>query len=141
MVGGRVGSGHFGIKILDSSTGELRKLLASWVSGSSGRSGGFVRKITPTTTTSLGSLPPKTSQGLQVRANKGLRGNWGDSWWEMQKEVLMACYSCLHLLPGSARPGLFPQPAALPAEDCRICGRKNWIKLCQTHQVRGECES
>lgn len=89
-----MGSGHFGIKILDSSTGELRKLLASWVSGSSGRSGGFVRKITPTTTTSLGSLPPKTSQGLQVRANKGLRGNWGDSWWETQKEVLMACYSC-----------------------------------------------
>ncbi|XP_028734504.1 codanin-1 isoform X2 [Peromyscus leucopus] len=48
--------------------GELRKLLASWVSGSSGRSGGFVRKITPTTTTtSLGSLPPKTSQGLQAQ--------------------------------------------------------------------------
>ncbi|GAB1286771.1 Codanin-1 [Apodemus speciosus] len=45
--------------------GELRKLLASWVSGSSGRSGGFVRKITPTTTTSLGTLPLKTSQGLQ----------------------------------------------------------------------------
>ncbi|KAH0503345.1 Codanin-1 [Microtus ochrogaster] len=47
--------------------GELRKLLASWVSGSSGRSGGFVRKITPTTTTSLGTLPPKTSQGLQAQ--------------------------------------------------------------------------
>ncbi|EHB10349.1 Codanin-1 [Heterocephalus glaber] len=37
--------------------GELRKLLASWVSGSSGRSGGFVRKITPTPTTSLGPQP------------------------------------------------------------------------------------
>ncbi|XP_028622979.1 codanin-1 isoform X2 [Grammomys surdaster] len=47
--------------------GELRKLLASWVSGSSGRSGGFVRKITPTTTTSLGTLPLKTSQGLQAQ--------------------------------------------------------------------------
>ncbi|XP_008845055.1 codanin-1 isoform X2 [Nannospalax galili] len=47
--------------------GELRKLLASWVSGSSGRSGGFVRKITPTTTTSLGAQPPKTSQGLQAQ--------------------------------------------------------------------------
>lgn len=62
------GGGNFGIKTFESSTGELRKLLASWVSGSSGRSGGFVRKITPTTTTSLGTLPPKTSQGLQVRA-------------------------------------------------------------------------
>eukprot|EP00069_Balaena_mysticetus_P017724 bmy_10946T0 len=46
--------------------GELRKLLASWVSGSSGRSGGFVRKITPTTTTGLGAQPPRTTQGLQV---------------------------------------------------------------------------
>lgn len=48
--------------------GELRKLLASWVSGSSGRSGGFVRKITPTTTTTgLGTQPLRTTQGLQVR--------------------------------------------------------------------------
>ncbi|KAB0395436.1 hypothetical protein E2I00_005239, partial [Balaenoptera physalus] len=47
--------------------GELRKLLASWVSGSSGRSGGFVRKITPTTTTSLGAQPPRTTQGLQAQ--------------------------------------------------------------------------
>ncbi|XP_031528748.1 codanin-1 isoform X2 [Vicugna pacos] len=47
--------------------GELRKLLASWVSGSSGRSGGFVRKITPTTTTSLGARPPRTTQGLQAQ--------------------------------------------------------------------------
>lgn len=47
--------------------GELRKLLASWVSGSSGRSGGFVRKITPTTTTSLGTQPPLTTQGLQAQ--------------------------------------------------------------------------
>ncbi|XP_014636098.1 PREDICTED: codanin-1 isoform X2 [Ceratotherium simum simum] len=48
--------------------GELRKLLASWVSGSSGRSGGFVRKITPTTTTtSLGAQPPQTTQGLQAQ--------------------------------------------------------------------------
>ncbi|XP_043839414.1 codanin-1 isoform X1 [Dromiciops gliroides] len=46
--------------------GELRKLLASWVSGSSGRSGGFVRKITPTSTTALGPQAPKTSQGLQA---------------------------------------------------------------------------
>ncbi|XP_053521842.1 codanin-1 isoform X3 [Artibeus jamaicensis] len=47
--------------------GELRKLLASWVSGSSGRSGGFVRKITPTTTTGLGAQPPRTTQGLQAQ--------------------------------------------------------------------------
>ncbi|XP_032273956.1 codanin-1 isoform X1 [Phoca vitulina] len=48
--------------------GELRKLLASWVSGSSGRSGGFVRKITPTTTTTgLGAQPPRTAQGLQAQ--------------------------------------------------------------------------
>ncbi|XP_004466764.2 codanin-1 isoform X4 [Dasypus novemcinctus] len=47
--------------------GELRKLLASWVSGSSGRSGGFVRKITPTTTTGLGAQPPQTAQGLQAQ--------------------------------------------------------------------------
>ncbi|XP_021796190.1 codanin-1 isoform X2 [Papio anubis] len=47
--------------------GELRKLLALWVSGSSGRSGGFMRKITPTTTTGLGAQPSQTSQGLQAR--------------------------------------------------------------------------
>ncbi|XP_012369307.1 codanin-1 [Octodon degus] len=47
--------------------GELRKLLASWVSGSSGRSGGFVRKITPTTTTSLGAQLPPSGHGLQAQ--------------------------------------------------------------------------
>ncbi|XP_036111619.1 codanin-1 isoform X1 [Molossus molossus] len=48
--------------------GELRKLLASWVSGSSGRSGGFVRKITPTTTTTgLGTQLLRTTQGLQAQ--------------------------------------------------------------------------
>ncbi|XP_055990242.1 codanin-1 isoform X2 [Sorex fumeus] len=47
--------------------GELRKLLASWVSGSSGRSGGFMRKITPTTTTGLGTQPPLSTQGLQAQ--------------------------------------------------------------------------
>ncbi|XP_037690114.1 codanin-1 isoform X2 [Choloepus didactylus] len=47
--------------------GELRKLLASWVSGSSGRSGGFVRKITPTTTTGLGAQPSQTAQGIQAQ--------------------------------------------------------------------------
>ncbi|XP_076983727.1 codanin-1 isoform X1 [Tamandua tetradactyla] len=47
--------------------GELRKLLASWVSGSSGRSGGFVRKITPTTTTGQGAQLPQTTQGLQAQ--------------------------------------------------------------------------
>ncbi|XP_023051823.2 codanin-1 isoform X1 [Piliocolobus tephrosceles] len=47
--------------------GELRKLLALWVSGSTGRSGGFMRKITPTTTTGLGAQPSGTSQGLQAR--------------------------------------------------------------------------
>ncbi|XP_045395643.1 codanin-1 isoform X4 [Lemur catta] len=35
---------------------------------------------------------------------------------------------------GTARPGLLPQPAALPAQDCGVCGRENWIELCQTHQ-------
>lgn len=58
----------FGTKYLVfPDAGELRKLLAAWVSGSSGRSGGFVRKITPTTTTSLGAQPLRTTQGLQVR--------------------------------------------------------------------------
>lgn len=89
---------HFGIKNFNSSTGELRKLLASWVSGSSGRSGGFVRKITPTTTTSLGTLPLKTSQGLQVKAKDremeaiGEGGRREPSWYY---------YTCLQLLPGS----------------------------------------
>ncbi|XP_038596822.1 codanin-1 [Tachyglossus aculeatus] len=46
--------------------GELRKLLASWVSGSSGRSNGFMRKITPTTAENLGSLRPQTYQGVQA---------------------------------------------------------------------------
>ncbi|KAM5235369.1 codanin-1 isoform 2-T2 [Ctenodactylus gundi] len=47
--------------------GELRKLLAAWVSGSSGRSGGFVRKITPTSTAGLGARAPQSSPGLQAQ--------------------------------------------------------------------------
>ncbi|XP_068961949.1 codanin-1 isoform X2 [Petaurus breviceps papuanus] len=55
--------------------GELRKLLASWVSGSSGRSGGFVRKITPTSTTALGPQAPRTSQGLQAELTQAFFHN------------------------------------------------------------------
>lgn len=134
MFGGGRGD-NFGSKNFNSSTGELRKLLASWVSGSSGRSGGFVRKITPTTTTSLGTLPLKTSQGLQVRAKAREMEAGGEGG---RREPSWYYYTCLQLLPGSTCRGLFPQPATLPAQDCRICGRKNWIKLCQTHQVRVE---
>ena len=113
-----------------SDAGELRKLLASWVSGSSGRSGGFVRKITPTTTTGLGAQPPRTTQGLQVggRAEAGGphsgEGKAGPS------------LPCPLLLTGTAGSSLFPQPAALPAQDRGVRGRENRLKLCQAYQVR-----
>lgn len=69
-----------------SDAGELRKLLASWVSGSSGRSGGLVRKITPTTTTGLGAQPPQTTQGLQVRGRVEARATS----WVREREPLPA---------------------------------------------------
>uniref|UniRef100_A0A8C3TYH9 Codanin-1 C-terminal domain-containing protein n=1 Tax=Catharus ustulatus TaxID=91951 RepID=A0A8C3TYH9_CATUS len=46
--------------------GELRKLLASFVAGSGGKNGGFIRKITPTAAESLASKASVTQQKLQV---------------------------------------------------------------------------
>ncbi|NXR25139.1 CDAN1 protein, partial [Cinclus mexicanus] len=46
--------------------GELRKLLASFVAGSGGKNGGFIRKITPTAAESLVPKASVTQQKLQV---------------------------------------------------------------------------
>uniref|UniRef100_A0A8C3HGK9 Codanin-1 C-terminal domain-containing protein n=1 Tax=Chrysemys picta bellii TaxID=8478 RepID=A0A8C3HGK9_CHRPI len=46
-------------------TGELRKLLASFVAGSGAKNGGFIRKITPTAAESLAPKPCVTQQKLQ----------------------------------------------------------------------------
>ncbi|NXD34152.1 CDAN1 protein, partial [Copsychus sechellarum] len=46
--------------------GELRKLLASFVAGSGGKNGGFIRKITPTAAESLAPKASVTQQKLQV---------------------------------------------------------------------------
>uniref|UniRef100_A0A8C9L2L1 Codanin 1 n=1 Tax=Serinus canaria TaxID=9135 RepID=A0A8C9L2L1_SERCA len=49
-----------------SCTGELRKLLASFVAGSGGKNGGFMRKITPTAAESLAPKASVTQRKLQV---------------------------------------------------------------------------
>ncbi|NXX64930.1 CDAN1 protein, partial [Spizella passerina] len=46
--------------------GELRKLLASFVAGSGGKNGGFMRKITPTAAESLAPKASVTQRKLQV---------------------------------------------------------------------------
>ncbi|KAK2103607.1 Codanin-1 [Saguinus oedipus] len=89
--------------------GELRKLLALWVSGSSGRSGGFVRKITPTTTTSsLGAQPPQTSQGLQVVSQRVGVGLKRLTQFEGNSEQIS-----LNLQPLSDSPSNHPQTCCL----------------------------
>lgn len=60
-----------------SCTGELRKLLASFVAGSGGKNGGFIRKITPTAAESLAPKASVTQRKLQVMksgSHKGKRG-------------------------------------------------------------------
>lgn len=49
-----------------SCTGELRKLLASFVAGSGAKNGGFIRKITPTAAESLAPKASVTQRKLQV---------------------------------------------------------------------------
>uniref|UniRef100_A0A8C6Y9B2 Codanin-1 C-terminal domain-containing protein n=1 Tax=Naja naja TaxID=35670 RepID=A0A8C6Y9B2_NAJNA len=46
--------------------GELRKLLSSFVLGSGGKNGGYIRKITPTATEALAPKPSFTQQKLQA---------------------------------------------------------------------------
>ncbi|XP_070795946.1 codanin-1 isoform X1 [Pituophis catenifer annectens] len=46
--------------------GELRKLLSSFVLGSGGKNGGYIRKITPTATEALAPKPSLTQQKLQA---------------------------------------------------------------------------
>lgn len=47
--------------------GELKKLLSSFVSGSGGKNGGYIRKITPTAAESLVPKLSITQQKLQVK--------------------------------------------------------------------------
>uniref|UniRef100_A0A8C0HCT7 Codanin-1 C-terminal domain-containing protein n=1 Tax=Chelonoidis abingdonii TaxID=106734 RepID=A0A8C0HCT7_CHEAB len=56
-------------------TGELRKLLASFVAGSGAKNGGFIRKITPTAAESLTAKPSVTQQKLQVELEQAFFHN------------------------------------------------------------------
>ncbi|NWV31319.1 CDAN1 protein, partial [Grantiella picta] len=55
--------------------GELRKLLASFVAGSGGKNGGFIRKITPTAAESLTPKASVTQRKLQVELEQAFFHN------------------------------------------------------------------
>ncbi|KAJ6634079.1 hypothetical protein lerEdw1_014156 [Lerista edwardsae] len=55
--------------------GELRKLLSSFVLGSGGKNGGYIRKITPTTAESLALKPSITQQKLQAELEQAFFHN------------------------------------------------------------------
>ncbi|NWV74271.1 CDAN1 protein, partial [Dasyornis broadbenti] len=55
--------------------GELRKLLASFVAGSGGKNGGFMRKITPTAAESLAPKASVTQRKLQVELEQAFFHN------------------------------------------------------------------
>uniref|UniRef100_A0A670I0A6 Codanin-1 C-terminal domain-containing protein n=1 Tax=Podarcis muralis TaxID=64176 RepID=A0A670I0A6_PODMU len=55
--------------------GELRKLLSSFVLGSGGKNGGYVRKITPTAAETLVPKPPITQQKLQAELEQAFFHN------------------------------------------------------------------
>lgn len=54
------------MRLVIAFAGELRKLLASFVAGSGGKNGGFIRKITPTAAESLVPKTSVTQKKLQV---------------------------------------------------------------------------
>ncbi|KAF1450422.1 Codanin-1, partial [Pygoscelis papua] len=58
-----------------SCTGELRKLLASFVAGSGAKNGGFIRKITPTAAESLAPKASVTQRKLQVELEQAFFHN------------------------------------------------------------------
>ncbi|XP_077178853.1 codanin-1 [Paroedura picta] len=55
--------------------GELKKLLSSFVSGSGGKNGGYIRKITPTAAESLAPKPSVTQQKLQAELEQAFFHN------------------------------------------------------------------
>ncbi|XP_015275531.1 PREDICTED: codanin-1 [Gekko japonicus] len=55
--------------------GELKKLLSSFVSGSGGKNGGYIRKITPTAAESLATKPSITQQKLQAELEQAFFHN------------------------------------------------------------------
>lgn len=79
-----------------SCTGELRKLLASFVAGSGGKNGGFIRKITPTAAESLAPKASVTQRKLQVMKLGSKKGQ------EKFACVGIGLYSGL-LMPGKER--------------------------------------
>lgn len=79
-----------------SCTGELRKLLASFVAGSGGKNGGFIRKITPTAAESLVPKASVTQRKLQVMKLGSKKGQ------EKFACVGIGLYSGL-LMPGKER--------------------------------------
>ncbi|KAM6460593.1 codanin-1 isoform 1-T1 [Liasis olivaceus] len=59
--------------------GELRKLLSSFVLGSGGKNGGYIRKITPTATEALAPKPSLTQQKLQAELEQAFFHNQSPS--------------------------------------------------------------
>ncbi|XP_043930145.1 codanin-1 [Protopterus annectens] len=55
--------------------GEFRKLMASFISGTGSKNGGFVRKITPTAADPLMPMPPVSQQKLQVELEQAFFHN------------------------------------------------------------------
>lgn len=66
-----------GTFIVCTRAGEFRKLLAAFVSGSTAKSGGIIRKITPTSAELRdASTPNRSQQKLQVSPQQRLRPAW-----------------------------------------------------------------
>lgn len=76
------------------STGELRKLLASFVAGSGTKNGGFIRKITPTAAESLAPKASVTQRKLQVMelgSHKRKQGRRNCLCWGLGYTVVSWC--------------------------------------------------
>lgn len=100
-----------------SCTGELRKLLASFVAGSGGKNGGFMRKITPTAAESLAPKASVTQRKLQVMK----LGSHGEG----KGQEKFACVSA-GLYSGLLMPGNIvfnSQVSSLPVFLLQSCGR------------------
>lgn len=118
----------FKLMIILICAGEFRKLLAAFVSGSTAKSGGIIRKITPTSA-ELKDTPTanRSQQKLQVSQCER-QEKWNVNDFTGFKQIS-------YMLTGGPWASFLSQPTIVAAPHCGVCGGESRFQRCQAHEV------
>lgn len=113
-----------------SVAGEFRKLLAAFVSGSTSKSSGIVRKITPTSAEPKDTqVANRSQQKLQVSLRSGMMSDVKQPVFRRPNPPFESVRA------GRPRASLLPQPAAVAAPHGGVCRREGRLQRRQAYEV------